>query len=80
MPPAWAQIFCAFPNYSLKWGYKWKNVRAVAESVPGYNPTDWIGGKKHGMYVIYQIHERDGEAIYNTAMLIGRNGEIVGKY
>jgi len=37
---------------------------------------------KHGVYVIWPSYER-GEVrgdIYNTAFLIGRNGEIIGRY
>jgi predicted amidohydrolase len=31
-------------------------------------------------YIAASIYEREGRAIYNTAVLIGRNGEIAGKY
>jgi predicted amidohydrolase len=32
------------------------------------------------MYIVVPVYERDGPAIYNTAVLLGRSGEIVGKY
>jgi predicted amidohydrolase len=53
----------------------------VAESVPG--PTSQRlseVAKQYHLYVIAGIYERAGTLIYNTALLIGRNGEIVGKY
>lgn len=53
----------------------------VAEPVPG--PTSQLLGevaRKWGMYVVAGIAERDGTLVYNTALLIGRNGELVGKY
>lgn len=51
------------------------------ESVPG--PTterlsDWA--KNHNCYVICPISVRDGEWVFNSAVLINRSGEIVGRY
>ena len=39
----------------------------------GSNPCR--GAKLHS-----DIYEREGRAIYHTAVLIGRNGEVVGNY
>jgi len=36
--------------------------------------------KETGMYVIFGIHELDGNRKYNTAFIISDKGEIVGKY
>ena len=36
--------------------------------------------KKHGCYIVYNFLEKRGEDYYNTSMLIGRDGETVGKY
>lgn len=52
-----------------------------AELIPG--PTsDVIAriAKRHKMYVVLPIPERDGDRLYNTAAFIDRNGEILGKY
>ena len=51
------------------------------ENIPGPT-TDRISevARKHHMYVVFGTYERAGEAIYNTAVLMGREGEIIGKY
>ncbi len=53
----------------------------VAESVPG--PTSQILGeaaRKSRLYVVAGIYEREGPLIYNTALLIDREGKVAGKY
>jgi beta-ureidopropionase len=52
-----------------------------AEPIPGPT-TDRMAeiADRHSMYVVVPILEIDGGTLYNTAALIGRNGEIVGKY
>jgi len=51
------------------------------ETVPGPT-TDRVSemASKHQMHVVFGIYERVGEAIYNTAVLMGRDGAIIGKY
>lgn len=58
-----------------------KSFAEVAEKIPG-NTTRILGeaAKKAGTYVIAGIYERDGSLIYNTAVLIDRNGNVSGKY
>lgn len=53
----------------------------VAESLPG--PTSERLGmvaRKHQMYIVAGILEKDGEVIYNTAILLDREGQLAGKY
>jgi predicted amidohydrolase len=53
----------------------------VAESVPG--PTSQILGeaaRESRLYVVAGIYEREGALIYNTALLIDREGNVAGKY
>jgi len=54
---------------------------SVAEPIPGPT-TDKLGGKarQHGMYIVAGLYEREGSAIYNTAVLIDRVGRVAGKY
>lgn len=53
----------------------------VAESIPGPS-TQFFGdlAKKHGMYLVPGLVERDGPLIFNVAVLIGPDGGIIGKY
>ncbi|HWB99796.1 MAG TPA: carbon-nitrogen hydrolase family protein [Bryobacteraceae bacterium] len=58
-----------------------KKYADVAEPVPG--PTTARLGemarKKHA-YIVAGIFEREGTAMYNTAVLIDRAGQLLGKY
>ncbi len=53
----------------------------VAEPIPGPS-TEFFGAlaKKHNLYVVPGLVERDGPLIYNVAVLIDPNGKIAGKY
>jgi predicted amidohydrolase len=58
-----------------------KSYADVAEPVPGPS-TEFLGkyAREHRLYVVAGLYERDGRAIYNTAVLLGRDGQLVGKY
>jgi predicted amidohydrolase len=53
----------------------------VAEPIPGPS-TEFFGAlaKKHGLYIVPGLVERDGPLIYNVAVLIGPDGKVAGKY
>ena len=53
----------------------------VAEPVPGPS-TQFLSqyAKKHNLYIVAGIYERDGKVLYNTSVLIGRDGALMGKY
>jgi predicted amidohydrolase len=58
-----------------------KTYAEVAEPVPG--PTTARLGelaRKHSSYLAAGIYEREGAAIYNTAVLVDREGRLAGKY
>jgi predicted amidohydrolase len=58
-----------------------KKYGDVAEPVPG--PTTKMLGeaaKRRRAYIVAGIYEREGTAIYNTAVLIDRSGNVIGKY
>jgi len=58
-----------------------KGYTEISESIPG--PTTKTLGeiaKARKAYIIAGIYEREGAAVYNTAVLIDRKGEVAGKY
>jgi predicted amidohydrolase len=53
----------------------------VAEPIPG--PTSERMGemaRKHNCYIVACYNEREGKVVYNTAILVDRKGQLVGKY
>ena len=58
-----------------------KSAAEVAEPIPG-PATEYFGtlAKKHDLYIVFSINERDRHLIYNTAVLIGPDGSVIGKY
>jgi predicted amidohydrolase len=58
-----------------------KSYVDVAEAVPG--PTTRRLGelsKKHACYIAAGIYERAGKLVYNTAVLMGPDGDVTGTY
>ncbi len=53
----------------------------VAEPVPGPT-TQRLGAaaKDCSLYVVAGIYEKEGDTVYNTAVLMGREGELIGVY
>jgi predicted amidohydrolase len=53
----------------------------LAEPMPGPS-SEFFGAlaKKHGLYIVAGLIERDGALIYNVAVLLGPDGVIAGKY
>jgi len=58
-----------------------KTFAEVAEPVPGPS-TEYFGGlaRKHDLYIVAGLVERSEHLIYNTAVLMGPDGKLVGKY
>ncbi len=57
------------------------NYLQSSESIPGPS-TKLLGevASAHQMYIIAGLLEKDGEEVYNTAVLINREGQVQGKY
>lgn len=55
--------------------------REFADEIPGIT-TGRLGeiSKEYGMYIAANYFEKEGDSIFNTSVLIGRSGEIAGKY
>lgn len=53
----------------------------AAESIPGPS-TEYFGGlaKENRLHVVFSLYERDAELVYNTAVLLGPEGTLIGKY
>jgi predicted amidohydrolase len=53
----------------------------IAEPIPGKS-TEYFGAlaKKHGLYIVAGLYERDEHLIYNVAVLLGPDGQVAGKY
>jgi predicted amidohydrolase len=54
---------------------------SAAEFIPGPS-TEYFGklAKKHDLYIVVGLYERVGHLVYNTAALIGPDGQLAGKY
>ncbi|HVK57612.1 MAG TPA: carbon-nitrogen hydrolase family protein, partial [Candidatus Kapabacteria bacterium] len=58
-----------------------KSYYEVGEHLPG--PTsDRLGklAKELNSYIVAGIYEKEGAILYNTAILVGRDGKLIGKY
>ncbi len=53
----------------------------VAEPIPGPS-TQFLGqcAARNKTWIVAGIYERDGKSIYNTAILLSRDGKLAGKY
>ena len=53
----------------------------VAETIPGPS-TDYFAAlaKKHNLYIVAGLVERDAHLIYNVAVLLDPEGKVAGKY
>jgi N-carbamoylputrescine amidase len=63
------------------WGWLYQQARRDALPIPG-KYTDFLAGlaKKHNMWVSAGCLEKDGDKVYNSAVIIDRTGKIVLKH
>jgi predicted amidohydrolase len=66
---------------TLTYAFTGHKMHEVAESIPGPS-TQYFGelAKKYNLYIVPGLVEREGHLIYNSAVLIGPDGKIAGKY
>jgi predicted amidohydrolase len=58
-----------------------KSYVDVSETIPGPTTATLSElAKRRSSYVVAGIYEREGEIVYNTAVLMDRHGDLVGKY
>ncbi len=57
------------------------NYISASETVPGPT-TEYLGeiARKHNLYIVAGILEKNGDTVFNTAVLIDRKGNFAGKY
>jgi predicted amidohydrolase len=58
-----------------------KKPHETAEAIPGPT-TNYFGqlAKTHDLHIVLSLYERDRHLVFNTAVLIGPDGELIGKY
>ena len=58
-----------------------RSMSEAAESIPGPS-TQYFGklAKQHDLYIVAGLLEREQHVVYNVAVLIGPDGDVVGKY
>ncbi len=63
-------------------GVGFGDMEAISEELPGGRFFRGFAEKaiEHGSYICYGTYERDGRYIYNTAVLIGPDGRLAGRY
>jgi len=73
-------IVC-LPECAPMLGLSLKEMVEVAEEIPNelFNKISSFA-KSHGMYIIFPVVERKGSKVYNSAVVIGRDGEYIGSY
>lgn len=72
----------AFPEICVQMGMGSLEAEVgAAEPVPGPS-TDRLAevACRHGIYIVLPLFERDGDRVYNSAVFLGREGQIVGTY
>ena len=50
------------------------------ESIPGPTTERLVLARQLHSYVVAGLYEKEGVVLYNTAVLLGRDGKLVGKY
>ena len=60
---------------------KRRKVDETAEPIPGPS-TDYFGelAKKNNLHIVLSLYEREKHLVYNTAVLLGPDGKLIGKY
>ncbi|MEK6781214.1 MAG: carbon-nitrogen hydrolase family protein [Bacteroidota bacterium] len=58
-----------------------ENYVSASEPIPGTS-TQFLGNiaRQHHLYIVAGLLEREGDIVYNTSVLIDREGNLAGKY
>lgn len=80
------KLVCFPEGYPGPWGEKFLSIPPFLEikysSLSEYAAVKAFKeeAKKHGVYIAFGLTEKDGENYYNSYLLMGTDGEIVGKH
>ncbi len=75
-----APAFCCLPEFFNVFGAPAEEYCALAENAEAVRTRVSGLAKTHGAYTVLPLLERDGDAFYNRAYLIGPDGQAVGYY
>ncbi len=68
------------PEIALQWGISGSPID-LAVPLPGPETELFADlARQHGLYLLLGLIERDGDAVHNTAALIGPDGAVDGRY
>ena len=58
-----------------------KKPHETAEPIPGPS-TQYFGdlARQYALHIVFSLYERDAAVVYNTAVLLGPDGTLIGKY
>ena len=72
--------FLALPE-AADWGWLHQEARRDALPIPG-KYTDFLGelARQHGIWISAGCLEREGDKVYNAAVIVNRDGQIVLKH
>jgi len=65
----------------LDLGWTWPEARALASPIPGERSNRLAAAaRESGIWVVAGLTERDGERVFNCAVLISSDGELMAKH
>ena len=68
------------PEIALQWGISGSPID-LAVPLPGPETAPFSDlARRHGLYLLLGLIEREGDAVHNTAALIGPDGAVDGRY
>jgi predicted amidohydrolase len=65
----------------LDLAWTWPEARSLAQPIPGERSAQLAAAaRQHRIWVVAGLTERDGDKVFNSAVLISSGGELLGKH
>jgi predicted amidohydrolase len=65
----------------LDLAWTWPEARTLAQPIPGERSAQLAAAaKRHRIWVVAGLTERDGDKVFNSAVLLSSDGELLGKH